>query len=120
MGGVSCLKLELVHPDGSVESRWLAEDIRKNVWLVRSSIPGKADSQPFVLLPAELKDGWKSWSLLSLVPDYYSIIAGYPKSVYAQGVGSFDNCVDTLIYRDPHFQNEYYAPGKGLIKIQAP
>ena len=120
VGGVFCLKLELVHPDGSVESRWLAEDLRKNVWLVRSSMPGRADSQPFVLLPAELKDGWKSWSLLSLVPDYYSIIAGYPKSVYAQGVGSFDDCVDALIFRDPHFQNEYYAPGKGLIKIHAP
>ena len=119
VGGVSCLKLELVHPDGSVESRWLAEDLQKNVWLVRSSMPGRADSQPFVLLPAELKDGWKSWSLLSLVPDYYSIIAGYPKSVYAQGVGSFDDCVDALIYRDPHFQNEYYAD-KGLIKIHAP
>jgi len=120
ISGVSCLKLELSLPGGTTESRWLAEDKGKNVWLVRSSSTGKADSQPFMLFPSDLKAGWKSWSLFSTVPDYYSIIAGYPKSVYAQGIGSFDDCTETLLFRNPEFQYESYAPGKGLIKMYLP
>lgn len=118
--GVRCLKVELSFPNGEVKKRWLAQDTSENVWLVQSHAEGLGKSDPFVLLPKELVKGWKSWSDFSLIPTSYAIHFAYPIEVYAQGIGTFKNCVETLIYRSPHHQNEYYSPGVGLIKISLP
>ena len=118
--GVQCLKMQLSFPNGKIESRWLAEDIKGNIWLIQSHTAGNTKSDPFVLLPKELVKGWKSWSDFSLIPSSYAIHFTYPIEVHAQGVGTFKNCVEALVYRSPNYQNEYYAPGIGLIKISSP
>lgn len=120
INSVQCLKIKLSLPNNQSEYRWLAQDSIGNVWLVKSEYNNQVNHEPFILLPKESKQGWKSWSDFSLIPSTYSIHTSYPLEVFAQGVGNFKNCIEALIFREPQYQNEYYAPGYGLVKISIP
>lgn len=120
ISSVQCLKIELSFPNNVIEYRWLAQDSIGNVWLVKSGQNTQGENRPFILLPKEIKQGWKSWSNFSLIPSSYSLFTTYPLDVHAQGVGNFKNCIETLVFRESNYQNEYYAPGYGLIKISNP
>ena len=117
---VQSVKVELVFPNKEIEIRWFAQDVEGNVWLVKSTKNDVSKSNPFIILNKEISKGWKSWYDSSLIPSSYTIHSSYPVDIYAQGIGTFKNCVEALIFREPDFQNEYYAPGYGLIKISTP
>ena len=120
INSVQCLKIELKFPSNLIEYRWLAQDSIGNVWIVKSASDDQVYNEPFIVLPKEIEQGWKSWSDFSFIPSTYSIHTNYPLEVFAQGVGNFTNCIEALIFREPQYQNEYYAPGYGIVKIYKP
>ena len=117
---VECLRLSLTSPDGVKEIRWLAEDSNQNIWLIHSSKNGKPQIAPFILIPAQPKSGWKSWTSASAIPSNFAFTTEFPAQVHVSHIGQLDHCLSLMVKPNHSGQIESYAEGIGLVKIFTP
>ena len=117
---ILCLRLSLTHPNGVEEIRWLAEDTNQNIWLIHSSKNGKSQAFPFILIPAKVESGWKSWASASAIPSNFSLATEFPAQVRVSNIGQIENCLNLMVKPNDSGQIESYAEGIGLVKVFTP
>jgi hypothetical protein len=72
--------------------------------------------QPF--LPSVPEAGWKSWTNASAIPDNYAVVSNLTSKVRLQSGQILENCIRLIVHSSEGTRIEYYAKGRGLVKIE--
>jgi hypothetical protein len=72
--------------------------------------------QPF--LPTLPEAGWKSWTNASAIPDNYAVVSNLTSKIRLQSGEIIENCLRLIVHSPEGTLIEYYAKGRGLVKIE--
>ena len=72
--------------------------------------------QPF--LPSVPEAGWKSWTNASAIPENYSVVSNNSSKIRLQSGEVIENCLRLIVHSPEGTLIEYYAKGRGLVKIE--
>lgn len=118
--GVNCLLVDSTAGNGSWKSRWFARDLKGTIWLIRE-IRGQRlvdIAQPFIPLHPEA--GWKNWTDASAIPNEFVVIGSTTSAVRLSTGEILENCLRLIVHSSEGTLIEYYAKGRGLVKIENP
>jgi hypothetical protein len=116
--GVDSLVVETSFPKEATERRWFAQDTDGNIWLLKEREEGRANDIPFLFLPAKVEPGWKSWTDSSAIPKTYVALGEWEVTVRLRSGSFLGNCLQLLVHSPHRDRIEYFAEGKGLVRIE--
>ena len=117
---VDCLVVNATPANGSWETRWLARDKKGTIWIMRETRNQQSTDlhQPF--LPAIPEAGWKSWTNASAIPENYAVVSNLTSKIRLQSGEIIENCLRLIVHSSEGTRIEYYAKGRGLVRIEKP
>jgi len=119
---VKCLKVKTTTSNlpSYAEYDWYAQDTSGNIWILQYQDAesgylehyGSADA--IMVMPSIVNVG------THLSEDETVVAAGVTVSQLSTGKGPYYNCIKTkIVYQDGDIDYQYYAPGVGIVKIEA-
>ena len=116
--GVDSLVIETDFPEGRTERRWFAQDTGGNVWLLKEREGERGHNIPFLFLPAKIEPEWKSWTDSSAIPETYVALGELEVTVRMKSGSFLGKCLQLLVHSPHRDRIEYFAEGKGLVRIE--
>jgi hypothetical protein len=115
---VDCLLINATTVNGSWTTRWLARDKKGTIRIMRETRNQQSVDliQPF--LPTLPEAGWKSWTNASAIPDNYAVVSNLTSKIRLQSGEIIENCLRLIVHSPEGTLIEYYAKGRGLVKIE--
>ncbi|MBT7743049.1 MAG: hypothetical protein HN727_14675, partial [Opitutae bacterium] len=115
---VDCLVVNATTVNGSWTTRWLARDKKGTIRIMRETRNQQSVDliQPF--LPSVPEAGWKSWTNASAIPENYAVVSNLTSKIRLQSGEVFENCLRLIVHSPEGTLIEYYAKGRGLVKIE--
>jgi hypothetical protein len=115
---IDCLVINATTTNGFWTTRWLARDKKGTIRIMRETRNKQTTDliQPF--LPSVPEAGWKSWTNASAIPDNYAVVSNLTSKVRLQSGQILENCIRLIVHSSEGTRIEYYAKGRGLVKIE--
>ena len=71
-----------------------------------------------LFLPSIPEAGWKSWTDASAIPQNYAVVSNLTSKIRLQSGEIIENCLRLIVHSSEGTLIEYYAKGRGLVKIE--
>ncbi|MBU62519.1 MAG: hypothetical protein CMI26_08455, partial [Opitutae bacterium] len=115
---VDCLVINATPINGFWTTRWLARDKKGTIRIMRETRNQQSVDliQPF--LPSVPEEGWKSWTNASAIPENYAVVSNLNSKIRLQSGEIMENCLRIIVHSSEGTLIEYYAKGRGLVKIE--